>query len=276
MRIAIAMVLVACGKGGDKAEPPPAEIGLTKLAVTANGKPIAMAKAFVVRRTDGMYRVMLSEKDGSCSELLAGAKKPTVTIASQIDEHGNDKYLVRYVQSAGEPVRAKPSAAFVGTAAAAKGKPTPIQLDIAATDSELGIAMKGQFDAEGCGDLPLDGPPLKVAHPSTGAMAISTKRFAIAGATVHGDTIAISDVPIGCDSPPPSGVILTGTAGTWTLDGSRFPGQAVGDAPTLSIIPGASGTSDDGPTMQLALSGSAHLGDYLIALQGNVEALDCK
>ncbi len=270
MRIALALLLCACGKSDTK----PAEKAPTQIVVTSSGTQVTMSKALVTRRADGRFAVLVTDdKTATCDKPSNGT---TIVISSLLDAHGKDTYKATAIAMKGVEKPLKASAAFVGDAAAAKGKVTPIQLDVAEHDSELAITIAAHFDAEGCGDAPAGEPVTKTAHPSTAVMWVATRKFPVLGATLHGDVLRLADAPLGCASTAPLGVTLSDTATTWTLDGARFAGESVGDAPELKVTPGANGTSDDGPTLQLALAGAAHLGDYNVVLEGNVEALDCK
>ena len=164
--------------------------------------------------------------------------------------------------------------AYVGSVAAAKGKLTPVQMEI--LEDDVGIGVAGQFDAEGCGEQVIP-PETKAVHPSTGVMWIATKKFPVRAAVLHGDTLTLLDQPKDCSN----GTLLMGARlaranGKWTLDGTRLPVVAIADAPKLAVAAGATGASADGPTVQLALSGSDRIGDYPVGLEGSVEALDCK
>ena len=282
MKLVWLALLCACGKAEDKAAPVPQ--GLPRLKVSIGEKLVPMTKAFIAHRADGAFRVLVSDRDGSCGELLTNTVNRSrdaitlvATIAAQLDPQGTPHYTALDVTTGAAPVVPhKLAAAFVGTTAAAPGKTTPVQLEL--LEDEVGLGVAGGFDAEGCGELELSGQGLpKAAHASTGIMWVATKKFPIQGALRRGDAILLSDLPKDCSATTAAvGVRLVRDGGKWTLDGARLPVNVVGEAPKLTVTAGATGTSADGPTVQLALGGSDKLGDYPVGLEGTVEALDCK
>ena len=237
MKLLWIALLAACGKAEDK--PAPTPVGLPRLKVSVADKLVPMTKAFIAHRADGSFRVLVSDRDGSCAELVTNmirhspdATTFTATIATRLDPQGGPHYVIVEVAKDAAPVVPKKlDAAFVGSTAAAQGKTTPVQLEL--FEQDVGIGVAGGFDAEGCGeiDVPEAGAP-RAAHPSTGVMWVATKKFPIQAALRQGDTVVLSDRPQDCASAGrASGIRLQLAQGRWTLDGARLPAVVLGEAP---------------------------------------------
>ena len=280
MRWALAVTMASAVACSSKREPTPTAVpaGLPKLKVSIDSKIVPMTTAFIAHRSDGTFRLLVSNAAGSCADLvagrLAGAQGFIATVAAQLDPHGQPRYTTISIGKLGSDKELEPKQlkeAFVGTVAAEQGKTTPVQLEI--LEDDVGIGVAGQLDAMGCGEQELPAQAGSPGAASTGVMWIATKKFPIRGAILHGDTMQLFDQPKDCSAAMPSvGARLTRTQGKWTLDGNRIPVVAIADAPKLVVAPGAT----DGATVQLALSGSDRIGDYMIVLEGSVTALDCK
>lgn len=63
--------------------------------------------------------------------------------------------------------------------------------------------------------------------------------------------------------------------GTELSNSSMADARGQPETKDLKIALGARGTSDDGPTIELQLSGSGEIGDYPVNLEGTIEAIDC-
>jgi hypothetical protein len=311
MKIAIALVaLAACGsKGADeKARPEdrPRPVdpgsaasagsaaepagGLAKLAVKYSGKPVAMQRAFVKRIEPDRYQVYLTSQGGSCQELLdnlfgSGDRIDVLaSISPRLNADGKQYLQITDVFEGAPTMVIAPGARASITGAAAKGEPVEIALDFTAAAKEgPAIEVRGTFTAEGCGvrEGETAGVP-RAPHPTTATLTIENQRLEIKGAIVRGSgkerDLVLSTAPKDCSSTtPPASVILERTGGRWRASGTWLEREArPAGKTTLSAAPGATGKSDDGPTVQLALSGAGDLGGYSIALDGTIEALACK
>ena len=107
-------------------------------------------------------------------------------------------------------------------------------------------------------------------------MTIANKQLPIRGAMRRGEDIEFSDFAWTCTTAQYIGVRLRREGDAWHLDGARLAGESTGPAKGLSIKPGATGKSADGPTVELELDGADKVGDYPVALVGTVQAIECK
>ena len=262
MRWCVLLAVASCG--GDK---PP--------EVVVDGASIAVETAFFKRFPDDHLELVLGEH-ASCGQLLVNVfdgRRPYVLVdlPRQLLADGREQYGVGDVWFHG-PWRSQGTVAVKG--GIAKGDRAEITLDVSSPDAKL--AFKGTVTAESCGDEDAHAhDAVKGSHPSTATMTIANKTIAIRAAIVQGDLVELNDYPRTCDVLPLNGARLSRFHGKWTLDGARLPKPIDTTAQPFDIKLGAKGTSADGPTVQLALSGAAKIGDYTVALAGTIEALDC-
>src|SRR4051812_39482379 len=125
-RLLVALALVGCGKGGDKAAPPvgsgsgsgSAAVADVKpfehLTVTSGGKPVAMQRAFIKRVSPDQWRLLVGTKEGSCEELLSGITTQkeggtsfVVGLRRRIAADGSDTIAVTDLYADGQPAEVK-------------------------------------------------------------------------------------------------------------------------------------------------------------------------
>ena len=303
---AVLVLAAACGKGGDKSEPKTTETtgsaeptavenpaGFQKLKVTVNGKPVAMTRAFIKRVSPDQWRVLVSDKEGSCEELLSGVTnsvKGSTGFVSTLRRHlkpdGTDEIAVTDFWTAGHPTEAKLGTAMV---AGPTDKDAKVEVTIAKiVDDDSGkiLEAEGTFTAIGCGDQPADdaGVP-KDSHVSAATITVAGKKLDVKNAIISGDDLTLSTGPKDCSPTTPwSQVVIHHYAGRWCLRGTWFvdescsqeralPEDTVKD---LKVTLGAQGSGKDGPTIAVSVSGSGKIGAYPITLDGTVEAIDCQ
>ena len=260
---------------------PPIEAG--KLQVTRAGKPVAMTKGFIKRVSPDQWRVMISDKEGSCAELLSGAtnQQPgattvVATLAKRLAPDGTETLAVTDVWSTGRTALAKVSGSTATLSVKAdKGAQVEVELS-QITEGDLVVA--GTFTALGCGDQPaMDAGIPKDKHVSTATITLANHELAVASAIAKGDDLVLSTGPIDCSGVVPfAPVIVRRTLGRWYIGGTWIAEEVSSDAKELTATLGAQGGSKDGPTIAVTLGGAATIGDYAIALGGSVEAIDCQ
>lgn len=298
--LGLALALAACGKssGGAKQDPPPVESGSgagsaavvdeppvpvpAKLHVAKGGTSIAMAKAFIKRVSPDQWRVMVSDKEGSCEELLSGvtnqqpgATTIVATLVKHLKPDGAEDIAITDLWSTGRTAPAKLEGASAKLSVPAdKGAQVEVEL---ATIIEGDLAVDGTFTALGCGDQPaMDVGIPKDKHVSTATIALGNQKLPVANAIAKGDDLTLSTGPIDCSGVVPfARVIVRRTLGRWYLGGTWIPEEVSSDVKELTATLGAQGGSKDGPTIAIALGGSATIGGYAVALDGTVEAIDC-
>jgi hypothetical protein len=268
--------------------------GLGKLAVRVAGKPVAVHRALVKRMEPDRYQIYLSSNGGSCTELLDNLfeSKDRIDVLASVSPRLNadgKQYLQITDVFEGSPTMViAPGARVSITGGAAVGEQVSVSLDFVATaqggaGGALAVEVHGAFSAEGCGARPPDtsGVP-RAPHPTTAALTIARQRLELKGATVRGTgknaNVLLSTGPKDCSpSTPWAAVILERSAGSWRASGTWLEHEATAGEkpPTLAAAPGATGRSEDGPTIQLALSGAGDLGGFPVALEGTIEALVC-
>ncbi len=301
-RHAVLIVLVAaCGrdKHEPKADPPPVEPTPVapaapaeqppvpvpvpaKLHVAKGGKQIAMTKAFIKRVSPDHWRVMVSDKEGSCEELLsgitnqqAGATTVVATLAKHIKADGAEDIAILDVWATGRttPVKLEGASAKLSVPAD-KGAQVEVEL---ATIVEGDLAVDGTFTALGCGDQPaMDVGIPKDKHVSSATIAIANQKLEVASAIANGDDLVLSTGPLDCSGVTPwARVIVKRTLGRWYVGGTWLPEEVSSDVKDLTATLGAQGGSKDGPTIAVTVGGSTTIGGYAVALNGSVEAIDC-
>lgn len=294
VRVAICLLLVAaCGKGDKKAPPDdPGGSGsstaagsVDKLDVSIDGKPVAMKRAFIKRVSPDQWRLHVSDDEGSCEELLSGVtnRKPgattfVATIGKRIKADGTEVTTVLDLWSGGHLSDAVLASATI-EGSSDKGGTVEIELGkmIDATKQRK-LEIKGTLTAVGCGDqaLPTVGLP-KASHPSTAKLTVAGKQVPLVGAIRRGDDITLSTGPRDCTPPTVAAQAILEHAPTgWTMSGTWFDQPQGGtEVPELKVAPGSTGSSVDGATVTLALSGSGKIAEYPISLDGSIEAIDC-
>ena len=290
-------------------EPAPGRKLLDKLHVELGGKPMPMTRAFVKRLPPDRYQVYVTSEDGACEHLIDNVfprvgPSPAAVLVDVTPRLGADGGLASTVTSVyllGGPVGPSGDAAAGATAKITgngdRGTTTQIELDFTAEVNGHHVVVRGAFDAEGCGERPVTGPidgAPKATHASTATLTIAGKQLPIRGAILAGREVApvigapkvrdlvLSTGPKDCSSTTPwAEVVVTRVHGFWRVGGTWFDREhgnnALPDDATKRVFVklGAKGNSEDGPTVQLDLSGEGKIGDYPVALAGTIEALDC-
>lgn len=263
-----------------------------KLIVTSDGKPVVMERAFIKRASPDQWRILVGDREGSCEELLSGVtnRQPggtsfVASIARRLKPDGSEAMVVSDFWSAGHPTDSVTGAAKV-TGELERGARIEVELGkITDVDKTRKLEIAGTFTAIGCGAqaTPAAGLP-KVPHPSTAAVTIAGKRVKLVSATRSGDAILVTSGPRDCSSPtvPAQATIQHRygkweLAGTWFAEPSESTDRALGEDKTKDLVltAGAAGTGADGATVALTLGGTGKLGEYPIAFEGTIEALDC-
>jgi hypothetical protein len=295
VRIPLLILLAACGsKSDDKpnavdkgsaAEPDVVKptAGFEKLTVTRDGKPVRMSRAFIKRVSPDQWRLMVSDKEGSCEELISGvtnsipgATHLVTTLRRRLAPDGTQQIFLTDLWTAGHPTKATFSTARITTPT---DKGTNVEVELAkVTDDDAGkmVVAEGTFIAHGCGDQPPDGAGVpKDSHVSAASITVAGKKLDLASATVTGDDLVFSTGPKDCSGVWPwAQVTLKRASGNWTLSGTWFDKDHSAPA-DLKVTLGAQGSGKDGPTMAVAIAGTATIDGYAIQLDGTIEAIDC-
>lgn len=304
---ALLLLLASCGgKGDDKAEPKtvdkgsaasnPTDVvkptaGFEKLKVTRDGKPVAMTRAFIKRVSPDQWRLMVSDKEGSCEELISGVTNSipgathfVTTLRRRLAADGSQQIFLTDLWTAGHPTKATFSTARITTPT---DKGTNVEVELAkVTDDDAGklLVAEGTFIAHGCGDQPPDGAGVpKDSHVSAASITVAGKKLELASATVTGEDLVLSTGQKDCSGVWPwAQVTLQRAYGNWTLSGTWFDkdrtasgGGTPDPVKDLKVTLGAQGSGKDGPTMAITIAGSATIEGYPIQLDGTIEAIDC-
>lgn len=288
--------LAACGgKGEDKPAPQPGSAavetdlvkptaGFEKLSVTRDGKPVQMTRAFIKRVSPDQWRLMVSDKEGSCEELISGVTNSipgathfVTTMRRRLAPDGSQQIFLTDLWTAGHPTTATFSTARITTPT---DKGTNVEVELAkVTDEDQGklLVAEGTFIAHGCGDQPPDGAGIpKDTHVSAATITVAGKKLDLAGATATGDDVVLSTAPKDCSGTWPwAQVTLERRAGAWTLSGTWFDKPYSAPAKELTAAFGAQGSGKDGPTMAITVGGTAVIEGYPVQLDGTIEAIDC-
>jgi hypothetical protein len=286
------LVATACGKGDgnarDKPEPSGSATATTPapaagLAITVGGVAQPGQGGFIKRRPDGSLQAYVGE-GGACSELLTNVfngKNTSILIdvPTRLAPDGTESHAVSlvYLDGGNDAAPAGPAPATIEGSTDAGGT-AELTVDFTGPDdSGKPVVVKGTVPLAGCGDQDVTGRTFtKARHPSNALLTIANRKFPVMAALRRGSTTELYDFPRDCSGAYYIGVQVTYDGATWTLSGKRFASEIRGEAKGLSITPGAGGTSDDGPTVSLALAGSDRVADYSVAFDGTVEAIDCK
>lgn len=268
-----------------------------KLTVTFAGKPLAVQRAFVKRMDPDRYQLYLSNNGGSCEELLGNMfnSRDRVDVLANISPRLNvdgKQYLEVTDIFEGAPTMViAPGGKVSITGDAGKGEPVEVTLELTAKaqqDPKLTIEAHGSFTAVGCGATARDSAGVPRAdHPTTATVTLAGQRLELKGAIVRGSgkerDLLLSTAPKDCSpSIPWATVILERVSGLWRVRGTWLAEEArVTQSPDektklVRAKLGAAGSSEDGPTVQVALSGAGHIEGWPIALDGTIEAIDCK
>lgn len=269
------------------------------LAVTIAGKPVTIARAYIKALPyDGGYTVYLTSGTSSCKELLDGMynepeDEQTVlfSVGQRLAEDGAVTSQIVDVARMGKQVTIAPGSKLTVSGAPATGTKLalPVELD-ADVAGEGAIAVHGTIAAEGCGTQPFPADVVpKAPHASTATLQLASARVPLVGARydAKADQLELSSSPLVCGPATAlANVTLTVAHLRWTLHGAWFGGatrtntsgaDANGQEETKGMAAklGAGGTSADGPTVPVELSGSGTIGGTPVTVAGTIEALAC-
>lgn len=301
--VAGALLLAACKGGSNKQanakpegeKPPPVgsaveapKPGLAGVSVTIAGQPATLARAFVKRLPGGKrFQVYATSGGGSCKELLDNVfdepgdeQSILFDVSERLGPDGTRALALDTVHYRGSlDVASGATVAIEGNADA--GEQVKVTVDYAGTSDGKAWATKGTFAAEGCGARPATGGmgTPKAAHPSTASLTIAGQKLPLVNATRTGERLVLSTGPKDCSPVTEHApAVLRQEYGRWELSGTLFPKTVSGtaaDMKAVAITAGKTGTSDDGPTVELALAGEGKVGDFAVAVEGTIEALEC-
>jgi len=277
---ALIVLLAAC----KSSSPPPApKPELAKLNVTVGGKPIAMGRAFVKRVSPDHWRLLVSDREGSCEELLsgvttsqAGATTFVATLRTLLAPDGAKATKLTELWFAGKPAELGDGVAATLHGEATKGGKVDIELGKVVHPP---IALDGVLTAEGCGDQPMEAGVPKAAHVSAATILVAGMPLELHGAALHGSEVVLTTGPKDCSPTLPfAQVVVEFTNGAWELQGTWIPAGTPQDADMahVQLEVGATGTSPDGPTAAVKLGGAGKIGGYALSFTGTIEALDCQ
>jgi hypothetical protein len=294
----VLVVIAACNDGKTPAEPGPAtptvrepppkpESGFDKVTVLVDGTAVAMTAAYIKRLAPDRFQVYLSSKGGSCNELLSnmfdGRDRTRVYVLADLTPRLAADGTLQVEVSDLSMLTPAPGSKAVVKGSADRGTKVDVTLDVRAVGAQRKVEVHGAFTAEGCGtDVPDTArSQMFLRHPSTATVTIAGTKLPLRSATVTGDDVALSTGPRNCDSSSWSAVIVSkergfwGVGGTWLATEQRVTSDPDEASKALQIKRGAKGTSTDGRTVQLQLSGAGKINDYPVVLDGAIEALDC-
>lgn len=268
------------------------------LRVTFGGQPVKVAKALIKRiPVSGRFQLVLTDKTANCEELISslwdshkGEHKVLIDLGQNLATDGTLQSLVTYAYSPDVTIQPGSSVKIGGKADA--GERVSVAIDLSGASDKSPLEVHGSFIAEGCGErlsANKDGEP-KAKHASTATLTIAGKKLPIFSMVRHGSVaddrqapdFVLSTGPKDCSTTTPwAEVVLERHHGFWHARGQWLPNGAQNNAlpddktSQIKITAGKAGTSDDGPTVELKLDGSGTIGDYPIALDGTIEAIDC-
>lgn len=300
------------GSGGSGSGGAEAPAGLDGIKVEIAGKPIPIARAFIKRiPVDGRYQLFVSDKGGSCTELLDNSFDHMSDNAVLFDvgpklqpDNKTIKTEVTALYSGGDTAKVTPGSSVAISGNADKGTKVDVTIDaditVEGSTRPGAIGIHGKLVAEGCGaraETDTSGIP-KAAHPSKATMTIGGTRLPIAGAIFKGTrpeprdgveqqrNLFLSTGPKDCSGTTPwSAFQLEREWRAWKLGGEYLAAKKANDSMIdkdgqpetkgLTVTLGAKGESADGPTIQIELSGAGTIGGVAVELTGPIEAIDC-
>lgn len=316
--VGLLAMIAACGKGGDagpaagsaapRVDPmagapihlptlkePKGPMGTphpqTKLTVTLDGKPVAMATALAWRDWNGGFRVTASSVPVSCADVTGDMRslgETEVTFDVQggrtLLPDGKEAVQVRSTYFGGSTHQETMPATGSGDGAA--DQPTTLDVDFAAEDTKgRKLAVKGTLDALGCA-APTHGTPPPMPPPMSATMTIAGVKLPIRGAFLSkiGDwpELKLTTGAETCKSVPyatPGDFEMTLTwfkpapaVGQIQLGGVRL-GQVSADQTfdkaKLVVTPGPAVTGE------VTLAGEVKVAGYAVKLEGKVTAVEC-
>lgn len=267
MHRSLVILLIACG---GKSEEPPA----------AGSAPVGK-RAFIKRLSTENWRVLISDLEGSCPELMSGVVEPkpgattiSLIIAKQVAPDGKESLAVHEFATAGHASEiAIGPVEFTGSAEV--GKTATIVLP-KLVDPGGTATVGGTITATGCGDEPAT---TRVTHPSAATITIAGNKLELRGIVLFDADIVLSSEPIDCTETHPNAQVVLRHLNDWALSGSWIvpPIKYATDKELegLTLHVGKTGTAPDGKIAAIELGGTAMIGGYKIELTGTAEALDC-
>jgi hypothetical protein len=273
----------------DAAAPPKPRFDDVK--VTVAGKAYVPTRALVKRLPAGEYQFDLANHETTCRQLLdnlfdGGHDNEDILLntAIRLAPDGKRSTVVKDVYPPHGPGSVNPGSQASPTGSADAGEVMRLAVDLTGkTMAGEPFEVHGAFVANGCGSQREDdsGVP-KALHPSSATVTVAGQSFPLVGAIRTDREIRLSTGPQDCSRWTPRAEIRLRTRdGGWRMEGDwldhEFTNAISPDEKMakVKVAPGAKGTSADGPTVQLTLSGAGVIEGYPVALSGTIEALDC-
>lgn len=262
------------------APPEPAKpTGVTTMKATFAGKPVTFTEAYIKRTGARGHQMFLTDQPSSCNELMDnlfnrhdGEHTLLVDLGKRLAADGTLTGVVTSYHAHG-PHDPKPGSK------ATVGDNGEVALDVVGDDVEAHGTVKPKMCGDDVGDK--SGIP-KAQHPSSAKLTVAGHDLPLVGAIMRGNDVMLSSGPKDCSTTTQwAEAYVERNDNGWTLKGewlAQEQGSHISPDPQMAgvkIKRGAKGKSDDGPTVQLDLSGSGKIGDYPVALSGTIEALDC-
>jgi hypothetical protein len=288
------IALAACKSGGTDVRP-----AKPSIAVSIAGVPMTVEHAFIMRQpADGAYVVYLADEGtASCEELMGGmylhrGERVLFSIGKRLATDGTVTSEVVDLSRRGTTGTIVPGAKAVVTGTAVPGEKVGLAVDADVdVEGEGRISIHGSVVADGCGAQTYDATDVpKAPHPSTATVTLAGRELPLIGARLRhpGDALQLSTAPLACSPSTPLGAVMVEHAdGFWKVRGLWLGGDPSWDDPAKRVLdtdpdgkqlvatPGKTGSSADGATLALALSGVGKVGGYTVELHGAIEALDC-
>ena len=286
MRAIAIVLLLACGKKTEVAQPT-----FDNFHITVDGKRLSIDRAFIKEVSPGVWTVLVGAGKGSCESLIAGTNEGTgqafsFTVQKRVGPVGHESHILTDLWSRDFDAKV-PTGEKVAILDEKVGKDRRTNIILPPMTGERFTIVKGQLTAIGCATPPPSGAGVpKVEHRSRGVILMAGNKLAIQNVTVQVrkgaaaadlPNIVISTGPRDCSGVNlPAPVIIERIDGKWFLYGTWFDGKLEGTEPIeLTFSANMAGKSEDGPTVNLQLSGKGKFGDYTVELFGTVEAIEC-
>ena len=263
----------------------------TKLTVTLDGKPVAMATALAWRAWGGGFRLTASSVPVGCADVTGdmralGDGEVTFDLegARTLQPDGTEALQVRSTYFDGTTHQVSMPAAGSGDGAA--DQPTTIDVDFAAEDMKgRKLIVKGTVEALGCA-APVHGspPPLPPELPAT--MTIAGVKRPIRGAFLSkiGDRpeLKLTTGAEGCkqvpfETPGDFAVTLTWFKPLPAVSQIELGGARLGQVMADQTFDKAKLVVKPGPPVagEVSLAGEVKAAGYTVKLDGKVTVVEC-
>src|SRR5262245_5382900 len=195
MRALIA-VLAACNSSTPPAPQAKPAFGLDQLKVTIDGRPVAMAKAYLKGLPAGRWQLFVTSAEATCKELQTnlftareGAQTLLLDIGHRLAPDGTLATVVTdaYIRGSGEVAP--------GSSATVDGD--QVTLSYRATGDGHVYEVSGSLAAAHCGEPPKPPPP------ATATVTVAGKALPLVGAIRTGDAVVLSTGPKDCTPSTP-------------------------------------------------------------------------